>query len=106
MKSSKFQVPSSKPETAPAAAPVVGTWNLELGILACAACYGASDSPLAAGMNWGILSLLAIVGLVLGSVGTFFVFIAKKSAAAEAEQTPAPQPSPSQPSEPDPQAKP
>jgi hypothetical protein len=26
--------------------------------LACATCYGASDSPLAQGMNWGILTLL------------------------------------------------
>ena len=25
--------------------------------LACATCYGASDSPLAQGMNWGIATL-------------------------------------------------
>jgi hypothetical protein len=58
---------------------------------ACAACYGASDSPLAQGMNWGIFSLLAVVGLVLGSVGTFFVFLAKKSAAASADAPAAPE---------------
>jgi hypothetical protein len=58
---------------------------------ACAACYGASDSPLAEGMNWGILSLLAVVGLVLGSVGTFFVFLAKKSASAAATTPAAPE---------------
>ena len=33
--------------------------------LACAACYGASDSPLAEGMTWGILTLLGVVGTVL-----------------------------------------
>jgi hypothetical protein len=51
-------------------------------ILACAACYGQSDSPLAHGLNWGILSLLAVVVPVLGGIATFFVFIAKKAAAA------------------------
>ena len=51
-------------------------------LLACAACYGASDSPMAKGMNWGIFSLLAVVGMVLGSVATFFVFLGKRAAAA------------------------
>ena len=35
---------------------------------ACTACYGQSDSPMAAGMNWGIMSLLVVVGSVLGGV--------------------------------------
>ena len=48
---------------------------------ACAACYGASDSPMAHGMNWGILSLLVVVVGVLSSVAAFFIFLAKKSAA-------------------------
>ena len=30
-------------------------------LLAGAACYGHSDSPLAKGMNWGIFSLLGVV---------------------------------------------
>jgi len=51
-------------------------------LFACAACYGASDSPMAQGMNWGIFSLLGVVTVVLGSVATFFVFIGKKAAAA------------------------
>lgn len=49
---------------------------------ACAACYGASDSPMARGMNWGIFSLLGVVVCVLSTFATFFVFLAKKSAAA------------------------
>jgi hypothetical protein len=54
-------------------------------LLACAMCYGArTDSPLAAGMNWGIMSLLAVIVFVLGGVASFFIFLAKKAAAAAA----------------------
>lgn len=52
--------------------------------LACAACYGKSDSPLAQGMNWGIFSLLAVVVFVLGTIATFFIYLARKSAAVAA----------------------
>jgi hypothetical protein len=67
---------------------VVAGWAL-LALLpgrvwACAACYGQSDSPMAAGMNWGILSLLGIIGLVLAGVAGFFVFLARRSAGAAA----------------------
>jgi hypothetical protein len=51
-------------------------------LFACAACYGASDSPMAKGMNWGIFSLLGVVTMVLGGIATFFVFLGKKSAEA------------------------
>ncbi len=54
-------------------------------VLACAACYGKSDSPLAKGMNWGILTLLAVVVCVLGTFATFFVYLAKKSATTPVE---------------------
>jgi len=52
--------------------------------LACAACYGQSDSAMAAGMNWGIFSLLGMIVMVLGGVGGFFVYLAKRSALASA----------------------
>ena len=55
------------------------------GALACAACYGQSDSPLAKGMSWGIVSLLVIVVGVLGSIAAFFVYLARRSAALNAE---------------------
>ena len=48
-------------------------------VLACAACYGQSDSPMAQGMNWGIFSLLAVVVSVLGSIAGFFIYLAKRS---------------------------
>jgi len=58
-------------------------------LLACAACYGKSDSALAQGMNWGILSLLAVVGFVLSGITSFFVYLAKRSAGSN---SPAPVP--------------
>jgi hypothetical protein len=51
---------------------------------ACAACFGQSDSPMAAGMNWGIFSLLGVVVFVLGSVAAFFIYLARRSAAGAA----------------------
>ena len=51
---------------------------------ACATCYGASDSPLAQGMNWGIMVLLGFVGIVLSTVTVFFVYIARRASAMEA----------------------
>ncbi len=55
--------------------------------LACAACYGQSDSPLAQGMNWGIFSLLGVVVGVLTGITTFFVVISRKSAAVRAVES-------------------
>ena len=49
-------------------------------LLACAACYGQSDSPLAKGMNWGIFTLLGVVVFVLGTITTFFVYLGKRAA--------------------------
>jgi len=57
-------------------------------LFACAACYGASDSPLAQGMNWGIFTLLGVVVSVLALVFTFFVHVGRNSAKLRAgEQT-------------------
>lgn len=57
--------------------------------LACATCYGASDSPLAAGMNWGIMTMIVVAYSVLFSIIGFFIFVARRAAAVaalEAEQ--------------------
>jgi hypothetical protein len=35
-------------------------------------------------MNWGIVSLLGMIVLVLGGVAAFFVYLAKRSAALSA----------------------
>ena len=47
---------------------------------ACAACFGASDSQLAIGMNWGIFSLLVVVVGVLGTIAAFFIYLARRAA--------------------------
>lgn len=52
--------------------------------LACATCYGASDSPLAEGMNWGILTLLGFIGSVLAGIVVFFAYIIRRAAKLEA----------------------
>lgn len=53
--------------------------------LACATCYGESDAPMAKGMNWGIMSLLAMIGMVLAGVTSFFVFLGVRSARMSSE---------------------
>jgi uncharacterized membrane protein len=55
--------------------------------LGCAACYGASDSPMAQGMNWGIMTLLVFVCCVLSAVTLFFVHVARRSSALENDAT-------------------
>jgi hypothetical protein len=51
-------------------------------LFACAACYGQSDSAMAKGMNFGILSLLGVVVSVLGGIAGFFVYLSKRAAVA------------------------
>jgi len=45
-------------------------------LLACPACYGQSDSPLAKGMNWGIFSLPAS-WFACCVASLFFVYLAE-----------------------------
>lgn len=59
-------------------------WAAAPSAFACATCYGASDSPLAQGMNWGIMVLLGFIGTVLVAVTGFFVFIVRRASAMEA----------------------
>jgi hypothetical protein len=55
---------------------------------ACAACTGLSDSSLAVGMNWGILTLLGVVLTVLSGVLVFFVHVIRKEETASNDATP------------------
>ena len=54
-------------------------------LFACAACGSenpyAAPSPLANGMNWGILTLLGVVLTVLTCTALFFVHIVRKEEA-------------------------
>jgi hypothetical protein len=47
--------------------------------LACATCFGQSDSEMAKGMNAGIFVLLGFVALFWAAFGSFFVFIVRRS---------------------------
>jgi len=60
--------------------------------LACAACTGRTDSALAVGMNWGILTLLGFVLTVLSCFVVFFVHVARRSRPEDDDAHP-PQPS-------------
>lgn len=53
----------------------------------CAVCYGASDSPMAQGMNWGIFSLLGVIGTVLAGIAGVGVFFARRAAAVAEEDS-------------------
>lgn len=54
--------------------------------LACAACFGKSDSSMARGMNMGIFALLAVIVSMLIAISTFFVFIARRAAKSAADE--------------------
>ena len=57
-------------------------------LLACAACTGRTDSPLAVGMNWGIVTLLGFVLTVLSCFVVFFVHVARRTPPDDGEATP------------------
>ena len=67
-----------------------------LPVRACAACFGQSDSPLAHGMNMGILSLLLFVVFVLGGIASFFVYLARRAASVSTTDASSVQPAPAQ----------
>ena len=59
-----------------------------LQLLACATCYGDPMSSQTQGMNFGILTMLGVTVLVLGSCAGFMITLARRArrhAAFEAE---------------------
>jgi len=46
--------------------------------LACPVCFGAPDSPQVKGMQMGILVLLAVTVVVLGSFAAFFLYLRRR----------------------------
>jgi hypothetical protein len=60
----------------------------EMPALACAACFGKSDSAMARSLNASIFTLMGVIGTVLLGAASFFVFLAKRAAAtAKAQPT-------------------
>lgn len=57
-------------------------------LLACAVCYGASDAAQTRGMNFGIITMLGVTGVVLGGVGAMFFHFARRARRYSADLTP------------------
>ena len=51
--------------------------------LACPVCFGENDSPLTLAMHTGILAVLIVVGGVLASFATFFIYLMRRARLAE-----------------------
>jgi hypothetical protein len=47
-------------------------------LIACAVCFGASDSLQFKGMQIGILVLLGITGSMLGAFAAFFLYLKRR----------------------------
>ena len=47
--------------------------------LACPVCFGQNDSPLAWGVNMGILAMLIVTVAVLAGFATFFIYLARRA---------------------------
>ena len=47
--------------------------------LACPVCFGQSDSPLAKGVNMGVLFLLGTITAVLIGFASFMIYLARRA---------------------------
>jgi len=56
--------------------------------LACAVCYGASDAAQTRGMNMGMVTMLGVTGVVLGSFGGMIFCFARRARRYNADLTP------------------
>jgi len=52
------------------------------GALACAACFGKSDSNMAKSVNAAIFSLMAVIAMVLVGAASFMVFLSRRASAS------------------------
>ena len=55
---------------------------------ACPVCFGQNDSPLTAGMWFGVIAMLVVTGGVLTAFASFMIHLARRArAAADRERT-------------------
>jgi len=54
--------------------------------LACPVCFGQNDSPLALGINYGILAMLGFIGSLLLAFASFFIYLMRRARLVEAGQ--------------------
>ena len=57
-------------------------------LLACPVCFGQNDSPLALGINYGILAMLGFIGSLLLAFAAFFIYLMRRASLAEAGAPP------------------
>jgi hypothetical protein len=57
-------------------------------LLACAVCYGAPDSAQTKGVNFGIVTMLGVTGVVLAGFGGMIFCFARRARRAGAEMNP------------------
>jgi hypothetical protein len=69
---------------------IVATLASPNAALACAACFGKSDSNMAKSVNAGIFSLLGVIVTVLIGAASFFVFLSRRAASASEPEATAP----------------
>jgi hypothetical protein len=55
-------------------------------LLACAVCFGQSDSPMAVGTNMGIFLMLGVTAAVLSGFAAFMVYLVRRARLAESQQ--------------------
>ena len=59
-------------------------------VLACPVCFGQNDSPLALGINYGILAMLGFIGSLLLAFASFFIYLMRRARLAD-QLSPGPQ---------------
>ena len=47
-------------------------------VLACAVCFGQSDSPLAQGTNMAIFFMLGVTAVMLTAFASFFIYLIRR----------------------------
>ena len=57
-------------------------------LLACSVCYGAPGAAQTRGMNFGIITMLGVTGVVLGGFGGMIFCFARRARRHSAEMTP------------------
>jgi len=51
-------------------------------MLACAVCFGASDSPLALGASMGVVFMLGVTVVMLAAFASFFIYLIRRQGTA------------------------
>ena len=71
---------------------VVAVWMVAVprAALACPVCFGQSDSPLALGINYGILAMLGFIGSLLVAFASFFIYLIRRARLVESGALTAP----------------